>query len=215
MTTAVDNIMSRAEKEKKVLELHYNQDKNIRDIAKELHLSFTTISNIIKRDRQQKEKEKERQQQQTEANNNNIDTYGNGNGNGKAKQHQIIPSLSSSAIPSLPSLSAAELENLNDKQKVAIAYKLYDQGKTPVQVVTTLCLSAREAMMYYQYFWKLKRQHQQLYEIYPEIEQSLPSFIKLFKELKRQGLNPQNVKWFVDGLNVGTIKIEDISTNWI
>ena len=37
--------------------------------------------------------------------------------------------------------------------------------------------------------------------------------MKLFKELKKQGLNPQNVKWFVDGLNIGTIKIEDIYTD--
>jgi FtsZ-binding cell division protein ZapB len=34
--------------------------------------------------------------------------------------------------------------------------------------------------------------------------------VKLFKELKKQGLNPQNVKWFVDGLNIGTIKIEGV-----
>jgi hypothetical protein len=34
--------------------------------------------------------------------------------------------------------------------------------------------------------------------------------LKLFRELKRQGLTPNNVKWFVDGLNIGTIKIEDV-----
>jgi predicted DNA-binding protein YlxM (UPF0122 family) len=122
--TAVD-IISRAEKEKKVLELHYNHDKNIRDITKELHLSFTTISDILKRDRQQKEKEKEKQQQQTEANNNNIDYDGNGNGKAEQQQpqqhHQIIPTTSS-AIPSfLP--SAAELENLSDKIVVITYYQ--------------------------------------------------------------------------------------------
>jgi predicted DNA-binding protein YlxM (UPF0122 family) len=54
-------MMSREEREKKVLELHYDQDKRIRDIAKELHLSFTTINDIIKRDRQQKEKDNNKQ----------------------------------------------------------------------------------------------------------------------------------------------------------
>ena len=34
--------------------------------------------------------------------------------------------------------------------------------------------------------------------------------MKLFRELKRQGLTPNNIKWFVDGLNIGTIKIEDV-----
>jgi AraC-like DNA-binding protein len=70
-------MMSREEREKKVLELHYDQDKRIRDIAKELHLSFTTINDIIKRDRQQKER-----QQQTEMKRSNIIDDGNGNGNG-------------------------------------------------------------------------------------------------------------------------------------
>src|ERR671923_300547 len=78
-----------AEREKKVLELHYDQDKRIRDIAKELHLSFSTINDIINRDRQQKEKEKEKeQQQQTEMKRSNIID----DGNGKAEQqNQIIP----------------------------------------------------------------------------------------------------------------------------
>ena len=160
-------IFSEDEIEKQVIDLYFNKRKKTRDVAKIMRISFTKIGNILK-------KERERQQREMEREN------GNGNGNGKAEQqqyHQIIPTTSSSAIiPSLPSLSlsAAELEELTDKQKAAIAYKLYDQGRTPVQVVTTLFLNAREAMMYYRYFWKLKRQHQ-LYEIYPEIEQSLPS----------------------------------------
>jgi hypothetical protein len=82
-----------------------------------------------------------------------------------------------------------------------------------VRVTATLCLTAREAMMYFQDFWKLKRQYE-LYQIYPEIQHSLPSFLKLFKELKRQGLTPQNVKWYVDCLNIGTLKMEDIEADY-
>src|SRR5919201_73209 len=138
-------IFSEDEIEKQVIDLYFNKRKKTRDVAKIMRISFTKIGNILKRERQQREREKE-----------------NGNGNGKAEQqqyHQIIPTtLSSAIIPPLPSLSlsAAELEALNDKQKATIAYKLYDQGRTPVQVVTTLFLTARESMMYYQYFWKLK-----------------------------------------------------------
>jgi transposase len=123
MTTAVDNIMSRAEKEKKVLDLYYNQSKGYDKIAKELHLSFTTINDIIKRDRQQKER------QQTEMKRSNIidDGNGNGNGNGKAEQqqHQIIPTISATTSASA-SLSQTQLEELSDKQKAVMAYKLYD-----------------------------------------------------------------------------------------
>ena len=162
----VDNIMSRAEKEKKVLDLYYNQSKGYDKIAKELHLSFSTINDIIKRDRQQKEKEKEKEQQ-TEMKSNIIDD-GNGNGNGKAEQqNQIIPTTSATTSASA-SLSQTQLEDLSDKQKAVMAYKLYDQGKSPVQVATTLCLTAKEAMTYHREFWRLKG-HYQLYQIYPEI----------------------------------------------
>jgi hypothetical protein len=82
-----------------------------------------------------------------------------------------------------------------------------------VQVATKLYLSAKEALAYYLDFWKLKR-HYQLYQIYSQIEHSLPIFLKLFRELKRQGLNLNNVKWFVDGLNIGTIKIEDVYADY-
>ena len=54
-------MMSREEREKKVLDLYYNQSKGYDKIAKELHLSFTTINDIIKRDRQQKEKDNNKQ----------------------------------------------------------------------------------------------------------------------------------------------------------
>jgi transposase len=41
-------ITSRAEKEARVIEL-YNQGKTIRDIAREVHMSFGSISEIIKK----------------------------------------------------------------------------------------------------------------------------------------------------------------------
>src|ERR671931_55743 len=106
-------MMSREEREKRVLELHYNQDKRIRDIAKELHLSFSTINDIIKRDRQQKEKEQEKLQQTAESNSNNINNINNSNGNGEVEQnHQQAPSLLSLSLS-----SAAALEELSDRQK--------------------------------------------------------------------------------------------------
>ena len=40
-------LLNKFEKEKRVLELH-NQGKTIRDIAKEVHMSFRDISKIIK-----------------------------------------------------------------------------------------------------------------------------------------------------------------------
>jgi transposase len=65
-----DIITSRAEKEKKVLELYYDENNGYADVAKKLHLSFSTIADIINRDKEQKEKEA---QANNNNNNNNID----------------------------------------------------------------------------------------------------------------------------------------------
>ena len=108
-------IISDDEREKQVLDLHYNQRKNTRDIAKIMRMSFTKIGSILKKERERRERERERE---------------NGNGKAVEQQHQIIPTTTSSAIPSL---SAAALDELTDKQKTAIAYRLYDLGKSPVQ----------------------------------------------------------------------------------
>jgi uncharacterized protein YoxC len=193
-------IISDDEREKQVLDLYYNQRKNTRDIAKILRISFTKIGNILKKEREREQRERERERE---------------NGNGKAEEqqqhHQIIPTTSATTSASA-SLSQTQLEDLSDKQKAVMAYKLYDQGKSPVQVATTLCLTAKEATAYYQDFWKLKRLYQ-LYQIYPEIEHSLPSFLKLFKGLKKHGLNPQNVEWYVDAMNIG-MKLEDLSPDY-
>src|SRR5918912_327696 len=109
-------IISDDEREKQVLDLYYNQKKNTRDIAKIMRISFTKITNILKKDREQKEREGQKKKLDYHNNNyNNIDNSnssyydGGNNGNGKAEpqQHQIIPL----------SLSQTQLEELNDKQK--------------------------------------------------------------------------------------------------
>jgi hypothetical protein len=242
-TTVRNESSYHKEREKKVLELYHTKGKRYSYITKELKISPNTINAILKRDREEKEREKAESQREKQSSVYNVDNNnggdddwngnGNGNGNGDARarsqkqpqmqqqQQQLqqyhqtaISSSSSSSLP-IPTTSAAELRQLSDNQKAAIAYKLYDQYKTPVDVATILCVTANEAIRYYRDFIRLQ-QHHQLYRIFkdPEIQPYLPSFIKLFKELKRQGLNPQNVKWFVDGLNIGTIKIEDVYADY-
>jgi hypothetical protein len=98
------------------------------------------------------------------------------------QQYQII----SSTIILPSSLSPTEIEGLPDNKKAAIAYKLYSQGKTLVDVTSTLFVTARDALTYYRDFWRLKH-HYKLYQVYPEIEHSLPAFLKLFKAMQKQG----------------------------
>jgi hypothetical protein len=55
-------------------------------------------------------------------------------------------------------------------------------------------------------FWKLKNLNG-LYEIYPQIEHCLESFLKLHRSLKKRGLNPDYVEWFVDLIELGIVKL--------
>ena len=86
----------------------------------------------------------------------------------------------------MPINSATAALELSPKEKAAIAYRLYDEEKTAIQVVTRLYLPENEATRYYREFWRLERDYQ-LLQIYPEIQYSLSSFLKLFKGLKKYG----------------------------
>src|SRR5919204_4008834 len=153
-----------------------------------MRMSLRDISDILKENKERKKQES--------IYHNVYSGSSKDNGGKEDQQHQSIAVL-----------------ELSDKQKAAKAYEFYNKGKTPVQVATKLCLFAKEATTYYIDFWKLKR-HYQLYQIYPEIQPYLPSFLKLFRELKRQGLTPNNVGWYADALTVGAMKLPDVSEEY-
>ena len=60
------------------------------------------------------------------------------------------------------------------------AYKLFSEGKKPTQVAIELGLREKQVDKLYREFCKLKNLNE-LYEIYPQIEHCLPSFLKLHK----------------------------------
>ena len=190
-----DNLSDK-EREKKVIEFYFVERKPYDYIAKKLRISFTTIADIIKRYKKEKqsngkgnEKKKKTPTIEEEASVYAADDHGDGNGNGNGdararlqkqpqmqqqqqqqqRQQQNNQIVQSSSL-SLP-LSAAELEDLSDKQKAVMAYKLYDQGKSPVQVSVTLCLTAKETMTYHREFLRLKGYHNNNYVIsfYPSL----------------------------------------------
>jgi transposase len=77
------------------------------------------------------------------------------------------------------------------------AYKLFSEGKKPIEVAVNLGINGEETIRLYQEFWKLEHLNG-LYKLYPEIKHILPSFLKLHKSLKRQGMGPKNVESFVE-----------------
>jgi exonuclease VII small subunit len=117
---------------------------------------------------------------------------------------------------------AASLESENNKKqsaedkvteivvdKATQAFKLFSEGKKPIEVAVNLGINGEETIRLYKEFWKLKRLNG-LYKIYPEIKHTLPSFLKLYKSMKRQGMGPKNVNSFVNILKSGTHDIPAI-----
>ena len=77
--------------------------------------------------------------------------------------------------------------NKSPNQKSTQAYKLFSEGKTPVEVAILLNLSEKEATRYYTEYWKLKRLYS-LYHIYQESKGDLSYILKLCRLAKRQDI---------------------------
>src|SRR6188472_1918696 len=96
--------MTRQERERAVLDLYHNQGKTIRDISKELRMSFRDIGAILN-----KADEAQRKEQQQVIDDNVSD---------KNHQHQE-----------------------QEQQQLSLAtraYKLFSDGKTPIEVAVAL-----------------------------------------------------------------------------
>ena len=100
----------------------------------------------------------------------------------------------------------------SNNEKATQAYKLF-RRKEAVQVAIELNLREKQVNKFFREFWKLKNLSG-LYEIYPQIEHYLPSFLKLHKALKKRGLNPQNTESFVDLIELGVVKLPELQDQY-
>ena len=106
--------------------------------------------------------------------------------------------------------------NINNKpanEKATQAYKLFSEGKTPVEVAIQLSLSEKEATRFYTEYWRLKRLYS-LYQIYQESKGDLSYILKLCRLAKRQGITDDNIEWFVNMVDMGTYKIPDLQKQY-
>jgi hypothetical protein len=72
------------------------------------------------------------------------------------------------------------------------AYKLFSEGKTPIQVAITLNLREPEARQFYLEYWNLQHLYS-LHEIYQEIKTNIRHFLNLYKSAVAAGFNVQQV----------------------
>ena len=130
-------MLSNVEKEKLVIDLYYNQRKNVRQIAQEARISFRDISAIIK--------EKEA-------------AFNVGDGSGSVNQNGIVVVVVDNQQQHQQSNDSNNNNNKspNENEKATKAYKLYDEGKKPVEVAIQLGLSEKEATRYYTEYWRLR-----------------------------------------------------------
>jgi hypothetical protein len=106
--------------------------------------------------------------------------------------------------------------NNNNKpanEKATQAYKLFTEGKKPVEVAIQLSLSEKEATRYYTEYWRLKRLYS-LYHIYQESKGNISYIMKLCRLAKRHGITADNIEWFVNMVNIGTYNIPDLQKQY-
>jgi hypothetical protein len=72
------------------------------------------------------------------------------------------------------------------------AYKLFDEGKSPLKVATELNLSGSQVQRFYIEYWNLRRMYK-LVAIYQEIQDSMGYFLRLFKLGKEMGVTPEQI----------------------
>ena len=104
--------------------------------------------------------------------------------------------MSFSAIGAV--LKKAEQENETSKERTekmsyaAKAYKLFSDGKSPVDISIVLNLRQAEVTELYKEYWNLKNLYE-LNQVYEEIKDDVHSFVKLYKLAKAVGMNTQHV----------------------
>jgi hypothetical protein len=67
------------------------------------------------------------------------------------------------------------------------AFKLFSEGKKPIEVAIALGLDRKETMRLYRDVWKLKRLYTLNY-VYEQIGEEIKTFLKLYKIVKDQGM---------------------------
>jgi archaellum component FlaC len=113
--------------------------------------------------------------------------------------HDITPVTKEHGIRLLQNYALANGEQgdlVQHEQEIVIpnvkAYKLFDAGKSPLEVTSKLNLPGPQVQQYYVEYWNLRRMHG-LVAIYPEIQDSMGYYLKLFRLGKEKGVTPKQI----------------------
>jgi hypothetical protein len=137
--------MNREEREQYVIQL-YKEGRNVRDIAKLVHMSFTQIGAITNKVKLQADRER-----------------------------------------------GCITVDTEPKSKEAQAFKLFSEGKSPVEVAIALDLDAGTVRAIYYHYWELKSMYK-LAQIYDELGHGLFGLIKVYKIFKDLGMGEPDIR---------------------
>jgi DNA-binding CsgD family transcriptional regulator len=101
----------------------------------------------------------------------------------------------------------------HSSEKATQAYKLFSEGKKPVEVAIQLSLSEKEVTRYYTEYWRLNRLYS-LYHIYQESKGNLSYILKLCRLAKRQEITADNIEWFVNMVDIGTYNLPELQKQY-
>jgi hypothetical protein len=90
----------------------------------------------------------------------------------------------------------------------AQAYKLFSEGKTPLEVAIALNLKDSEATIFYKEYWKLKQLHN-LNMVYEELKDDIDPFLKLYRLIKAKGMSASHVNNLLEIANNDLPSIEE------
>src|ERR687891_2361951 len=72
------------------------------------------------------------------------------------------------------------------------AYQMFNEGRNLIEVATALNLREKEVSDYYREYWNLNGMYH-LNQVYEEIKYDIWSVLELHREMKTEGLTPQQV----------------------
>ena len=156
------------EEKRRIIDLHFNQSKTIREVCSIMGKSSHDITPVTKEHRIRLEQ-----------------NYAVANG----EQSDVVQREQDRVIPNVR------------------AYKLFDEGKNPLEVAAELNLPGPHVHQFYVEYLNLIRMHK-LVTIYREIQDSMGYFLKLFRLGKEKGVTPEQIMKFIQ-ISDSIYKLQD------
>src|SRR5215207_1353297 len=141
------------EEKRRIIDMHFNQQKTIREVCKIMGKSSHDITPVTKEHRIRL-----------------AQNYALANG----EQSDVVQREQDRTIPNVK------------------AYKLFDEGKSPLEVAAELNLPGPQVQQFYVEYWRLKQMHQ-LFNVYQEIQNCIGYFLKLFRLGKKERFTPEQI----------------------